>query len=138
MSQMSQPFYMYEPFYTAILEEKEESVKALLKGRWPHLPDGVIDNAIEICSWYTRFQSTNRYNTNLALDAFGTMASEIIEEREVLSRGVIELTLLEHYKEDKQEELSNELAKGLRSIPTGVLVQVLKAVKAVWTDTTKS
>jgi hypothetical protein len=81
------------------------------------------------------FQSTNRYNTKIALDAFGTMASDIIEERAI---GVIEAILLEHYKKDKQEELSNELSKKLRTIPTGVLLQVLKAVKTLWIDTKKS
>jgi len=120
-----------------MIEEKEESVRELLKERWPHLPDEIIKSAIDTCSWHTLFQSTNRYNTKLALDTFGTMASEIIEEREVLSCGVIETILLEHYK-DKKEELSNELSKGLRTIPTGVLVQVLRAVKTLWTDTTKN
>jgi hypothetical protein len=65
------------------------------------------------------------------------MASDIIEERAVLSSGVIETILLEHYKKDNQEELPNELSKGLRTIPTGVLLQVLKAVKTLWIDTTK-
>ena len=129
---------MSQPLYTAMIEEKEEITRLLLKEHWPHLPDEVIKNAIDTCSWYTLFQSTNRYNTNLALDTFGTMASEIIEERKVLSCGVIETILLEHYKTDKQEELSNELSKGLRTIPTGVLVQILKAVKTMWIDTTKA
>ena len=125
---------MSQPLYKAIFEEKEESTRDVLKERWPLLPDEVIKNAIDTCSWCTLFQSTNRYNTKLALDAFGTMASEIIEQRKVLSCQVVESILLEHYKKDKQEKLSNELAKGLRSIPTGVLVQVLKSVKAVWTE----
>ena len=128
---------MSQPLYTAMIKEKEESTRFLLKERWPHLPDEVINNAIDTCSWCTLFQSTNRYNTKIALDAFGTMASEFIEEREALSCQVIETILLEHYKKDKQEELSNELSKGFRTIPTGVLVQVLKAVKRLWIDTTK-
>ena len=129
---------MSQPLYKAMIEEKEESTRLVIKERWPHLPDEVIKNAIDTCSWYTLFQSTNRYNTKIALDAFGTMASDIIEERAVLSIGVIETILLEHYKKDKQEELSNELSKKLRTIPTGVLLQVLKAVKTLWIDTKKS
>ena len=128
---------MSQPLYTAMLEEKKESTTTLLKERWPHVPNEVVNNAIDICFWRALFQSTNRYTTKLALDDFGTMASEIIEQRKVLSCGVIESILLEHYKNDKQEKLSNELAKGLRSIPTGILVQVLKSVNSVWTDTTK-
>jgi hypothetical protein len=120
-----------------MLEEKKESTTTLLKERWPHVPNEVVNNAIDICFWRALFQSTNRYTTKRALDDFGTMASGIIEQRKVLSCGVIESILLEHYKKDKQEKLSNELAKGLRSIPTGILIQVLKSVNSVWTDTTK-
>jgi len=74
----------------AILEEKKERTTTLLKERWPHLPNEVVNNAIDICFWCALFQSTNRYTTKRALDDFGTMASEIIEQRKVLSCGVIE------------------------------------------------
>jgi len=125
---------MSHPFYTAVAEEKEDITRNNLKEHYPHLPINVIDRAIETVSWHTLFGGTNRYNTQAALDNFSKMAIDIVEEQKEKNVGVIEMILLDHDKRfDKRvTENDTELVKGIRSIPTGVLLIILKATRALW------
>jgi len=122
---------MSHPFYT----EKEVVTCDRLKEHYPHLPINVIDRAIETVSWHTLFGGTNRYNTQAALDNFKEMAINIIEEQKQKNVGVIEMILLDHDKrfEERVRENDTELVKGIRSIPTGVLLMILKSTRSLWT-----
>jgi len=125
---------MSHPFYTAVAEEKEDITRNNLKEHYPHLPINVIDRAIETVSWHTLFGGTNRYNTQAALDNFSKMAIDIVEEQKEKNVGVIEMILLDHDKrfDERVTENDTELVKGIRSIPTGVLLIILKATRALW------
>jgi hypothetical protein len=125
---------MSQPFYTAVAEEKEDITRDNLKEHYPHLPINVIDRAIETVSWHTLFGGTNRYNTQAALDNFSKMAIDILEEQKEKNVGVIEMILLDHDKrfDERVRENDTELVKGIRSIPTGVLLIILKSSLALW------
>jgi len=120
------------PFNIAVTEEKEDEVRVHLTQQYPHLPVEIIDTAIETCTWYTLFQGTNRYNTQMALETFTEMASKLVEERREKSNAVIELLLLEHDKPANLSADSTELVKGIRSIPTGILRIILKSAHEMW------
>jgi hypothetical protein len=126
---------MSHPFYTAVAEEKENITRDNLKEHYPHLPINIIDRAIETVSWHTLFGGTNRYNTQAALDNFKEMAIDIVEEQKEKNVGVIEMILLDHDKrfDERVRENDTELVKGIRSIPTGVLLIILKSTVALWT-----
>ena len=69
---------MNHPFNIAVTKEKKEDIQAHLTQKYPRLPVEIIQTAIETCTWYTLFQGTNRYNTQMALDTFAEMASNIV------------------------------------------------------------
>ena len=125
---------MSHPFYTAVAEEKEDITRNNLKEHYPHLPINVIDRAIETVSWHTLFGGTNRYNTQAALDNFSKMAIDIVEEQKEKNVGVIEMILLDHDKrfDERVREEDTELVKGIRSIPTGILLMILKSTHSLW------
>lgn len=89
---------MNHPFNIALAEEKKYEVRVRLVQKYPRLPVEIIQTAIDTCTWYTLFQGTNRYNTQIALDTFAEMASNVVEERREQSNNVIEMILLEHKK----------------------------------------
>jgi len=126
---------MSHPFYTAVVQEKEDITRDRLKEQYPHLPINIIDRAIETVSWHTLFGGTNRYNTQADLDNFKEMAIDIVEEQKDKNVGVIEMILLDHDKrfDERVREDDTELVKGVRSIPTGVLLMILKATRELWT-----
>lgn len=125
---------MSHPFYTAVVQEKEDVTRDRLKEHYPHLPINVLDRAIETVSWHTLFGGTNRYNTQAALDNFKEMAIDILEEQKEKNVGVIEMILLDHDKrlDERVREDDTELVKGIRSIPSGVLLIILKSTLALW------
>jgi hypothetical protein len=123
---------MNHPFNIAVAEEKEEEVRALLAQKYPRLPVEIIQTAIETCTWYTLFQGTNRYNTQMALDTFAEMASNIVEERREQSNEVIELIILDHNKSAGLKTEGSELVKGILSIPHGLLLMTLKSAHGMW------
>jgi hypothetical protein len=126
---------MSQPFYTAVVQEKEDVTRDSLKEHYPRLPSKVIDRAIETVSWHTLFGGTNRYNTQAALDNFSKMAIDIVEEQKEKNVEVIEMILLDHDKrlDERVREDDTELVKGIRSIPTGVLLIILKSTHSLWT-----
>lgn len=127
---------MNHPFNIALAEEKEEEVRVRLVQKYPLLPVEIIQTAIETCTWYTLFQGTNRYNTQMALDTFAEMASNIVEERREKSNEVIELILLEHNKSAGSKTIEeNELVKGILSIPRELLLITLKSAHKMWDST---
>jgi hypothetical protein len=126
------------PFNIALAEEKEEKVRDNLTQRYPRLPVEIINTAIETCTWHTLFEGTSRYNTQIALDTFDEMASNLVEERQTNSIAVVEMLLLEHDKsagKSVEENGSSELVKGIRSIPAGILLMTLKSVREMWNST---
>ena len=126
------------PFNIALAEEKEEKVRDNLTQRYPRLPVEIINTAIETCTWHTLFEGTIRYNTQIALDTFDEMASNLVEERQTNSIAVVEMLLLEHDKsagKSVEENGSSELVKGIRSIPAGILLMTLKSVREMWNST---
>lgn len=123
---------MNHQFNIAVAEEKEEEVRARLVQKYPRLPVEIIQTAIETCTWYTLFQGTNRYNTQMALDTFAEMASNIVEERREKSNDVIEIVLLEHNKSAGSKTEGSELVKGILSISHGVLQLALKSAHNMW------
>lgn len=126
---------MSYPFYTAVAEEKEDVTRDKLKQHYPHLPINIIDRAIETVSWHTLFGGTNRCNTQAALQHFEEMAIDIIEEQREKNVGVIEMILLDHDKrfDERVREDDTELVKGIRSIPSEILLIILKSTHALWT-----
>ena len=112
----------------------EDITRDRLKEHYPLLPINIIDRAIETVSWHTLFGGTNRYNTQAALDNFKEMATDIVEEQKEKNVGVIEMILLDHDKRfnERVTENDTELVKGIRSIPTGVLLMILKSTCALW------
>lgn len=123
---------MNHQFNIAVAEEKEEEVRARLVEKYPRLPVEIIQTAIETCTWYTLFQGTNRYNTQMALDTFAEMASNIVEERREQSNNVIEMILLEHKKSAGSKTEGSDLVKGILSISHGVLLMILKSTHNIW------
>ena len=123
---------MNHPFNIAVAEEKEEEVRALLTQKYPRLPFEIIQNAIETCTWYTLFQGTNRYNTQMALNTFAEMASNIVEERREQSNEVIEIIILDHNKSAGLKTEGSELVKGILNIPHGLLLMTLKLAHDMW------
>jgi hypothetical protein len=126
---------MSHPFYTAVVQEKEDVTRDRLKEHYPRLPSKVIDRAIETVSWHTLFGGTNRYNTQAALDIFSKMAIDIVEEQKEKNVEVIEMILLDHDKrlDERVREDDTELVKGIRSIPIGILLIILKSTHSLWT-----
>jgi len=126
---------MSQPFYTAVVQEKEDVTRDRLKEYYPRLPSKVIDRAIETVSWHALFSGTNRYNTQAALDNFSKMAIDIVEEQKEKNVGVIEMILLDHDKllDERVREDDTELVKGIRSIPTEILLIILKSTHSLWT-----
>lgn len=118
---------MSHSFYT----EKEEVTRDRLKKRYPHLPINIIDRAIEMVSWRTLFGCTNRYNNQAALDKFSKM---IVEDQRKKNLKVIEMILLDHDNrfDERVTEEDTELVKGIRSIPTEILLIILKSTLALW------
>ena len=123
---------MNHPFNIALAEEKEEEVRVRLVQKYPRLPVEIIQSAIETCTWYTLFQGTNRYNTQMALDTFAEMASNIVEEQREKSNDVIEIVFLEHNKSAGLKTEGSELVKGILSISHGVLQMALKSAHNMW------
>ena len=123
---------MNHPFNIAVAEEKEEEVRLLLTQKYPRLPVEIIQTAIDTCTWYTLFQGTNRYNTQMALDTFAEMASNVVEERRGQSNNVIETLLLEHEKSAGMTTGGSELVNGLLSIPHGLMLLTLKSAHNMW------
>jgi len=123
---------MNHQFNIAVAEEKEEEVRELLVQKYPLLPVEIIQTAIETCTWYTLFQGTNRYNTQMALNTFAEMASNMVEERREQSNDVIEIILLEHNKSAGSKTEGSELVKGILSISHGVLLMTLKSAHNIW------
>jgi len=123
---------MSHPFYTAVVQEKEDVTRDRLKKHYPHLQINIIDRAIEMVSWPTLFGCTNMYNNQAALDKFSKM---ILEDQRKKNLKVIEMILLDHDKrfDERVTEADTELVKGIRSIPTGVLLIILKSTLALWT-----
>jgi hypothetical protein len=111
--------------------EKEDVTRDRLKKRYPHLPINIIDRAIEMVSWRTLFGCTNRYNNQAALDKFSKM---IVEDQRKKNLKVIEMILLDHDNrfDERVTEDDTELVKGIRRIPTGVLLIILKSTLALW------
>ena len=126
---------MSHPFYTAVVQEKEDVTRDRLKEHYPRLPSKVIDRAIETVSWHTLFGGTNRYNTQAALDNFSKMAIDIVEEQKEKNVEVIEMILLDHDKrlDERVREDDTELVKGIRSIPIEILLIILKSTHSLWT-----
>ena len=126
---------MSYPFYTAVAEEKEDITRDKLKQHYPHLPINIIDRAIETVSWHTLFGGTNRYNTQAALQHFEDMAIDIVEEQRRKNLEVIQMILLDHDNrfDERLREDDTKLVKGIRSIPTGILLIILKSTHALWT-----
>jgi hypothetical protein len=60
------------------------------------------------------------------------MTLEIIKERQLKSFSVIEIFLLDKNRCLSGKETDTDLVKGLRSIPEGVLLMILKSVQNVW------
>ena len=123
---------MNHPFKTAVAQEKEEEVRLLLTQKYPRLPVEIIQTAIDTCTWYTLFQGTNRYNTQMALDTFAEMASNIVEERREQSNNVIEILLLEHEKSAGLTPGGSELVNGILSSPHGLMLMTLKSAHNMW------
>ena len=123
---------MNHQFNIAVAEEKEEEVRALLVQKYPRLPVEIIQTAIETCTWYTLFQGTNRYNTQMALDTFSEMASNMVEEQKEKSNDVIEIILLEHNKSAGLKTEGSDLVKGILNISHGVLQMALKSAHNMW------
>ena len=123
---------MNHPFNIALAEEKEEEVRVRLTQKYPRLPIEIIQTAIDTCTWYTLFQGTNRYNTQMALDTFAEMASNVVEERREQSNDVIEMLLLEHEKSASMTTGGSELVNGILSIPHGLLLLTLKSAHNMW------
>jgi hypothetical protein len=121
--------------YTTVAEEKENITRDRLKEHYHHLPINIIDRAIETVSWHTLFGGTNRYNTQAALDNFKEMAIDIVENQRKKNLEVIEMILLDHFKrfDERVREDDTELVKGVRSIPTGILLMILKSTHSLWT-----
>ena len=123
---------MNHPFNIAVAEEKEDEVRLRLTQKYPRLPVEIIQTAIDTCTWYTLFQGTNRYNTQMALDTFAEMASNVLEERREQSNNVIEMILLEHEKSAGLTNERSELVNGILSIPHGLLLLTLKSAHNMW------
>ena len=123
---------MNHPFNIALAEEKEEEVRVLLTQKYPRLPIEIIQTAIDTCTWYTLFQGTNRYNTQMALDTFAEMASNVVEERQEQSNDVIEMIFLEHEKSASSTTERSDLVNGILSIPHGILRLTLKSAHNMW------
>jgi len=123
---------MNSNFMIALLEEKSYHTRDLLKQRYPMLPEDVIDQAVKTSEWHTLFGGTNRYNTQAALNNFYNMTLEIIKERQLKSFSVIEIFLLDKKRCLSGKETDTDLVKGLRSIPEGVLLIILKSVQNAW------
>ena len=123
---------MNHPFNIAVAEEKEEEVRLLLTQKYPRLPVEIIQTAIDTCTWYTLFQGTNRYNTQMALDTFAEMASNVVEERREQSNNVIEMLLLEHEKSAGTTTGGSEFVNGILSIPYEILLMTLKSAHNMW------
>ena len=123
---------MNRNFMIALLEEKSYHTQDLLKQRYPMLPDDVIDQAVKTSEWHTLFAGTNRYNIQVSLNNFYNMALEIIKERQLNSFSVIQIFLLDKNRCLSGKETDTDFVKGLRSIPEGVLLIILKSVQNVW------
>jgi len=123
---------MNRNFMIALLEEKSYHTRDLLKQRYPMLPEDVIDQAVKTSEWHTLFAGTNRYNIQVSLNNFYNMTLEIIKERQLKSFSVIEIFLLDKKRCLSGKETDTDLVKGLRSIPEGVLLMILKSVQNVW------
>ena len=123
---------MNRNFMIALLEEKSYHTRDLLKQRYPMLPEDVIDQAVKTSEWHTLFAGTNRYNIQVSLNNFYNMTLEIIKERQLKSFSVIEIFLLDKNRCLSGKETDTDLVKGLRSIPEGVLLMILKSVQNVW------
>jgi len=126
---------MSQPFYTAVVQEKEYFTRDRLKEHYPLLPSKVIDRAIETASWHTLFACTNRYNAQAALANFSKVAIDIVEEQKEKNVEVIEMILLDHDKrlDERVREDDTELVKGIRSIPIEILLIILKSTHSLWT-----
>ena len=125
---------MNHPFNIALAEEKEEEVRVRLTQKYPRLPIEIIQTAIDTCTWYTLFQGTNRYNTQMALDTFAEMASNVVEERREQSNDVIEMIFLEHQKSAGSTTERSDLVNGILSIPYEILLMTLKSAHNMWTS----
>ena len=125
---------MSSPFEISVAEEKEHVTRDRLKKQYPRLPIDIIDRAIERCSWHTLFGGTNRNNSQFALDHYYIMALCIVEKRCINSIASIELFLLDKNRcsEERVKPDDNELVKGIRSLPEGVLRMVMKSARALW------
>ena len=123
---------MNHPFNIAVAEEKEDEVRVRLLQKYPRLPVEIIQTAIDTCTWYTLFQGTNRYNTQMALDTFAEMASNVVEERREQSNNIIEMILLEHEKSAGTTTGGSELVNGILSIPYEILLMTLKSAHNMW------
>lgn len=123
---------MNRNFMIALLEEKSYHTRDLLKQRYHMLPEDVIDQAVKTSEWHTLFAGTNRYNIQVSLNNFYNMTLEIIKERQLKSFSVIEIFLLDKKRCLSGKETDTDLVKGLRSIPEGVLLMILKSVQNVW------
>jgi len=125
---------MSNPFNVAVTEEKADITRDRLKQQYPLLPDDIIDRSIETASWHTLFRGTNRYNTQVALEHFYTMAVCLVDERCNNSIASIELFLLDKNRcsDERVKEDDSELVKGIRSLPEGVFRMVLKSARALW------
>ena len=125
---------MSNPFDIAVAEEKADVTRDRLKQQYPSLPVEIIDRVIETTSWHTIFKCTNRYNTQVALEHFYTMAMFLIEERRNNSIASIELFILDRNRcsEERVKTDDTELVKGIRSIPDGVFRMVLKSARELW------
>jgi hypothetical protein len=116
----------------ALLEEKSYHTRDLLKQIYPMLPEDIIDQAVKTSEWHILFAGTNRYNIQVALDNFYNMTLNIIKERQLNSFSVIQIFLLDKKRCLSGKETDTDLVKGLRSIPEGVLLMILKSVQNVW------
>jgi len=123
---------MNHPFNIALAEEKKDEVRVRLVQKYPRLPMEIINTAIDTCTWYTLFQGTNRYNTQMALDTFAEMASNLVEERREQSNNVIEMILLEHKKSAGSTNEGRELVNGILNIPHELLLLTLKSAHNIW------
>jgi hypothetical protein len=92
-----------------------------LKQHYPHLPINIIDRAIETV------------NTQAALH-FEDIAIDIVEEQRGKNLEVIQMILLDHDKrfDERLRKDDTELVNGIRSIPTGILLIILKSTHALW------
>ena len=123
---------MNRNFMIAVLEEKSYHTRDLLKQRYPMLPEDVIDQAVKTSEWHTLFAGTNRYNIQVSLNNFYNMTLDIIKERQLNSFSVIQIFLLDKKRCLSGKKTDTDLVKGLRSIPQGVLLMILKSVQNVW------